>query len=138
VQTGGRDITDSPLQVRRGGEDIRGIQVVLSRSGALINGAVAPVPGSVVSELTVLVFPENSALWGPGSRFVHATRPDDRGQFSISRLAPGTYRIVVAGGVVDGQWEDPAFLQSRARDGIGVQLAEGMVETVKLTAAGAR
>lgn len=138
VQTGGRDITDSPLQVRRGGEDIRGIQVVLSRSGALINGAVAPVPGSVVSELTVLVFPENSALWGPGSRFVHATRPDDRGQFSISRLAPGTYRIVVAGGVVDGQWEDPAFLQSRARDGIGVQLAEGMVETVKLSAAGAR
>lgn len=138
VRLGERDLTDVPLEIHRAGEDVTGLQLVLSRKGALISGEVVADPAAGTGDVTIVVFPENSGLWGPGSRYVHATRPDDKGQFSVPQLPPGTYRIVAASGVMEGQWEDPSFLQSHARDAVRVQLAEGMLEKVKLTAGGAR
>lgn len=138
VRIGARDITDVPVQIQRGSADVTGVEIVLSRQGALITGETIALPGTAPQDLAVIAFPENSALWGPGSRFVHATRPDDSGRFSIPRLPPGTYRVIAAPAVTDGQWVDPAFLQSRLRDGVRVELAEGMVETVKIEVGGRR
>ena len=35
--------------------------------------------------------------------------------------------------MIDGQWEDPEFLQALMRDAVRIELAEGASETVKLT-----
>jgi hypothetical protein len=131
VRIGDRDVTDAPIPIRRG-DIVQGLEIVLSRKGALIAGEVVPAAGLPASAFTVLAFEENSALWGPGSRFVHATRPDHRGEFTLPALAPGTYRVVAVSEVIEGQWEDAEFLQSLARDGARLELAEGMVEKITL------
>jgi hypothetical protein len=138
VRIGERDITDVPFAVPRGGADVKGMEIILSRKGALITGRANTIEGSPANEATVIVFAENSSLWGPGSRFVRATRPDDQGRFSISGLPPGRYRVAAVPLVVEGQWEDPAFLQAQERTSIRVELSEGIVETVTLTAGAAR
>jgi hypothetical protein len=138
VRIGERDVTDVPLTLARSGQGFTGVEVVLTRKGALLTGDVTAVAGSSPEDVTVIVFPENSALWGPGSRYVRASRPDDKGRFSIPGLPPGTYRIIAPAAVQAGEWEDPAFLQAQARRGVRVELSEGIVETVKVAAEGPR
>lgn len=135
VRIGERDLTDAPLTVPTGGPGVTGVEIVLSRKGALITGEVTGATGAPAPDATVIVFPENRAFWGPGSRFVHATRPDDDGRFSIPRLPPGLYRIIAAATVMEGEWEDREFLQSLERKAARIELSEGLVETVKLTLA---
>jgi hypothetical protein len=134
VRIGGRDITDTPFEVTRGGPDVSGAEIVLSRKGARVEGLVTSRSGSPAQDSTVILFPENTALWGPGSRFVRAIRPDDKGRFELSGLPPGTYRVVARSLVMDGQWEDPAYLQTLAQTGVRAELSESAVETVTLTA----
>jgi len=134
VRIDGRDITDAPFEVPRGGADVQGVEIVLSKKGARLEGEVTSASGSPAQDSTVIVFPENSALWGPGSRFVRAIRPDDSGRFALNGLPPGVYRIVARPLVMEGQWEDPAFLQALARAGSRAELFEGTVETVTLRA----
>jgi protocatechuate 3,4-dioxygenase beta subunit len=138
VRLGERDITDVPFGIPAGAPDVTGLQIVLSRKGALITGEAVTQEGTPAHDATVIVFAENSALWGPGSRFVRATRPDIRGRFSIAGLAPGRYRVAAVPLVTEGQWEDAAYLQTLERTSIRVELSEGIVETVKLTAGATR
>lgn len=134
VRLDGRDIIDVPVAISRGGQDLKDVEVVLSRKGALITGEVTTASGSPPQDSTVIVFPENNALWGPGSRYIRATRPDDAGRFSVPGMPPGTYRVIAVSAVTEGEWEDPAFLQSHVRAGVRVELTEGIVETVNLKA----
>jgi protocatechuate 3,4-dioxygenase beta subunit len=138
VRIGERDITDTPFGVPAGAPDVTGMEIVLSRKVALVTGEAKTQDGVPAHDATVIIFAENSALWGPGSRFVRATRPDDRGRFSIVGLAPGRYRITAVPLVTEGQWEDPAFLQTLERTSLRVELSEGIVETVNLTAGATR
>ncbi len=137
VRIGQRDITDTPFAVPDSGADIKGVEIVLSRKIALLNGEVGG-QGSTAADATVIVFAEDSALWGPGSRFVRAVRPDDRGRFSIPALPPARYRVAAAEAVMDGQWEDPAFLQTLVRTSTAIELREGLVENIMLQTGGAR
>ena len=138
VRIGDRDVTDAPFAAPRGAADVNGTEVILSRTGARVTGEATTADGAAAQEVTVIVYAENAALWGPGSRFVRATRPDDRGRFSVPGLPPGRYRVAAVPLVTEGQWEDPAFLQSLERASLRIELNEGMVETVKLTAGGGR
>jgi hypothetical protein len=56
----------------------------------------------------------------------------------VAALPPGRYRIAAVPLVMEGQWEDPAYLQSQERGSTRIELSEGIVETVKLTAGAAR
>ena len=134
VQLGGRDITDQPLTIARGQPDIEGLRIVLSRKGATVAGQVADAGGAPVPDTTVLLFAENSAMWGVASRFIRAVRPDGEGRFSIGGLPAGVYRAIAREVVIDGQWEDPEFLQGLVKDAVRVELTDGGSETVKLTA----
>ena len=138
VRIGDRDVTDAPFAAPRGAADVNGTEVILSRTGARVTGEANTADGAAAQEVTVIVYAENAALWGPGSRFVRATRPDDRGRFSVPGLPPGRYRVAAVPLVMEGQWEDPAFLQSLEGASLRIELNEGMVETVKLTAGGGR
>jgi hypothetical protein len=132
VTHGGRDITDVPLPVARGAADVEGLQIVMSRKGAAIAGDVVTADGAPGADATVVVFAENRALWSQASRFVKAARPDDRGHFSIAGLPAGVYRAIAQDAVVDGQWEDPDFLQTVMNASTRIELAAAGSETVKL------
>jgi hypothetical protein len=68
-----------------------------------------------------------------GSRFLKAVRPGDSGRFAVGGLPPGAFRVIARDFVVDGQWEDPDFLQSLVREAVRVNLAEAATETIELT-----
>jgi hypothetical protein len=132
VRAGGRDSTDTPLSISRGSV-VKGLEIVISRKGGRVSGAVVTAAGSPAPDSTVIAFAEEPAQWIPGSRFIRATRPDNEGRFSLAGLAPGAYRVIARDLVVDGQWEDPEFLRSLLRESVRVELAESAVEIIQLT-----
>jgi len=132
VRLGGREITDTPLTVVRAGPDVDGLQVILSRGGGKIGGEVADGPGGAGADATVVVFAEDRALWGVASRFVRAVRPDDRGRFSIAGLPASTYCVIARDAIVDGQWEEPDFLEGFVKDATRVTVKDGAAETLTL------
>jgi carboxypeptidase family protein len=134
----GRDLIDTPLDITRGAPDTAGVQLVVSRKGARITGEVVDGAGAPAADSTVIVFAESRALWGVASRFIRVVRPDDKGRFSLAGLPPGVYRVVAREFVIEGEWEDPEFLQGVMRDAIRLELAEAASETIKLRLAEAR
>jgi hypothetical protein len=133
VRAGGLDVIDAPL-LATPGRSVEGLQLVVGNGGATLAGEVADRTGQPSADAVVLVFAENRAQWGIGSRFVRVVRPEDRtARFSVSGLPPGVYRVIARDFVVEGQWEDADFLQSLLRDATRVELADGSTEKVNLT-----
>jgi hypothetical protein len=134
VRMGGRDVIDAPIVVVPGGASAEGLQLVVGKEGATVTGEVVDRSGEPSPDAVVLVFAENRAQWGIGSRFLRVVRPQDRtAGFSVSGLPPGVYRVIARDFVVPGQWEDAEFLQSLLRDATRVELADGGTEKVSLT-----
>jgi len=133
VIAGGRDITDAPFTITRGGPDVAGVQIVLSRRTARVNGEVIDRAGAPAPDATVIVFGENPSTWGLASRFIKIARPDDRGRFSVAGLPPGIYRAIARDFVAAGQWEDADFLRGLLKDAVRLELGEGAAEPIKLT-----
>jgi protocatechuate 3,4-dioxygenase beta subunit len=138
VTFAGRDITDAPFAVLPGTSDLSGVQIVLSKAGATIAGLVETRDGAATADVTVIVFAESRGTWGPGSRFVHTARPDNAGRFVVHGLPAAVYRVVARDMVLEGQPEDPEYLQSVMRDAVRVEVAEGSRQEIKLTVEAAR
>ena len=131
VTSGGRDITDVPIALGPGLPAVAPVQITLTKSGARIAGEVvrgnAPAPDS-----TVVLFPDDTRLWGVGSRFVRAVRPDSVGRFSIGALPAAKYRIAAVEILQDGEWEDPEFLQTLVKSASAIELTPGATLEVRV------
>jgi hypothetical protein len=138
VRLGDRDVTDVPLTIPPGAADLEGVQIVIGDGGAKISGTVADAEGRPLPDVTVIVFSDHNAHWGVGSRFVKAVRPDSGARFRAAGLPAGTYRVAARDNVIDGQWEDPAFLQSLLRGALRVDAAAGEETDVKVVVEGRR
>lgn len=134
VTLAGRDVTDAPLAFSRGGPDVEGLQIVLTRKGARVTGEVVDAAGAPTGDNTVIVFSEDRATWTIASRFIKAVRPDRAGRFSIAGLPAGVYLMVARDFVIDGQWDDPGFLQTLVKDAVRIELKESASENIRLTA----
>lgn len=132
VRIEGGDVTDAPLNVPAGGADRTGLQIVLSRHGGRVDGRAVDRRDAPAADSTVVIFAADPAKWTLASRFVKTARPDGDGRFSIAGLPPGAYRAIARDFVADGQWEDPEFLTSVARDSVRFELAEHGSETLTL------
>jgi protocatechuate 3,4-dioxygenase beta subunit len=133
VLLGGRDLTDTPLTVARGAADVEGVQVVVTRKSGRITGDVIDRAGAPAPDTTVVVFADDTSLWGLASRYVKAVRPDKSGRFAIGGLPAAAYRVAALDFVIEGQWEDQEFLRGLHKSAARVQLAEGTTETLKVT-----
>jgi hypothetical protein len=131
VRAGERDITDIPIDIPRGGSDTA-VRIVISRSAGKVSGQVVAADGAPTADSTIVVFASDSRLWGPGTRFVKAVRPNSEGRFVIGGLPPGAYRAIARDFVVDGQWDDPEFLRSASPHAVSFDLIEGGSITVNL------
>jgi hypothetical protein len=116
VRLGGADVTDAPVQLPPAAGDLKGLQLVLSRTaGGRVSGLVTDAAGAARADSTVVVFGVDSATWTPGSRFVRGVRPADDGRFAASGLPAGRYYAIARDFLAEGEWEDPAFLREAAR-----------------------
>jgi len=120
----GRDITDAAVEMK-GGEELSGVQVIVSDRGAAVTGVLADEKGAPVADGTVLVFAGDASRWWEDSRWIRAVRPDQRGRYEIRGLPAGEYLAVAVSYVEDGMWNDPEYLESLRRYAQKLTLNEG-------------
>jgi hypothetical protein len=105
----GRDVLDTGLVVSAG----RGIDdavLTFSRARTELSGTVTTSDGDAATDLFVIAFPEERALWGSRRRAA-ASRPGVDGRYTITGLPPGRYRLAALVDVESDEWLDPAFLE---------------------------
>ncbi len=132
VTIGGRDVTDTPFQVRSG-DNIANVNLVFTDKQSEINGTLTTENGTPVPEYTVLAFPTDSTLWRPFSRQIMTARPDQTGKYRIRGLPPGDYYVATVDPSQQGEWFEPAYLDEHRAAAVRVALSEGDVKTKDFT-----
>jgi hypothetical protein len=128
VTIGGRDVTDTPFQLRSG-ENLANVTLVFTDKQSEINGTLTTDNGTPAPEFTVLAFPADATLWRPQSRHIMTARPDQTGQYRIRGLPPGEYYLATVDPSQQGEWFEPAYLDEHRADAARVVLSEGDVKT---------
>jgi len=128
----GRDVTDVPIPFDPGTQ-VSGLRVLLTQAAATVSGSVRDDRGAAVLDTTVVVFPDDDALWRPQSRFIRTARPDTSGRYEIGGLPPSPgYRIIAVQGLEDGQANDPEFLAGVRDRADRLGLAKGEKKSLDL------
>jgi hypothetical protein len=131
VTVGGRDVTDSPVEVRSG-ELVANVTMVFTDKVSEINGQVTGDQGTPASEYTVLAFSTDASFWRPQSRQIATTRPDQTGHYRIRALPPGEYYVVTVDPAEQGEWFEPAYLEAHRGGASRVTLSDGDLKTQDL------
>jgi hypothetical protein len=132
VTIGGRDVTDTPFQVRSG-EAIANAALVFTDKQSEINGTLTTDHGTPSPEYTVLAFPTDATLWRPLSRQIMTARPDQTGKYRIRGLPPGDYYLATVDPSQQGEWFEPAYLDEHRAGAVRIGLSEGDVKTKDFT-----
>jgi hypothetical protein len=124
----GRDITDTPIEVR-GGQEIRRVTVTFTDAVNEINGTITTGQGTPITEYTVLAFSTDSTFWRPLSRHIATARPDQTGRFTIRGLPAGGYYLAAVDPAQQGEWYAPSYLEEHRFGAAQVTLNEGETKT---------
>ena len=128
VTVGGRDVTDTPIQVRSG-ETVSNVVVAFTDRQNEISGTVSDGQGAPVPDFTVLAFPTDSSLWRPQARQIMTARPDQTSTYRIRGLPPGEYYLVTVDPTEQGEWFEPAYLDDHRAGAVRVTLADSDIKT---------
>lgn len=132
VNMTGTDVTDTGLTFKSG-ENVSGLEVVLTPKVTEVNGGVTGTDGSPVKEYTVIIFSDDAEKWtAPMTRWVAASRPDQEGRFKVRNLPAGSYHAAVVDYVEQGGWGDPELLERLKASAHQFTLTEGETETLTL------
>jgi hypothetical protein len=124
----GVDVTDEPIDLKGQTSSAR---VVLTDRVTTINGVVQTRRNA--GDYTVLVFPDDVTRWNYPSRYVRATRVNEKGQFRISGLPPNErYFAVALAFVEEGEEQDPQFLEGVRSQATSFSLREGEQRSIYL------
>jgi hypothetical protein len=131
IMHGGNDVTDVPFDFA-GGKDVKDVELVLTRVRTELSGTGVDERNSPVSEYSVVVFPEDRALWTPQSRFIGAARSDDKGRFELTGLPSGRFLIAALDYLGAGEERDIDLLSRIAGSATPVTLEGGKPATITL------
>ena len=132
ISLGGHDVTDVPIDFRKG-DDIDGVEIVLTTRNGSVTGAVVDRNGQPTSDYTVVIYAADRARWPFPSRFVQLARPNQEGQFTARGLPPEDYLAVALPSVRGTEWMDPEFLEKMKPVATPLKLSEGETKKVSLT-----
>jgi uncharacterized protein (DUF2141 family) len=119
----GKDVLDVMVDLRANMSDA---VLTLSDRHTELSGSIAAPSGQPVSDLFVIVFPTDRALWLRQGRRLQLTRPGTDGRFVFRDLPPGEYFLAALSDVDQDEWQDEAFLsQVTAAGAARIALAEG-------------
>jgi hypothetical protein len=128
VTIDGRDVTDTPIDVRAG-QTLANVSVAFTDKQTEINGTIATASGTPMPDYTVLAFTTDTSLWRPQARQIMTARPDQTGNYKIRGLPPGEYYLVPVDPAEQGEWFDPAYLDDHRAGAARVNLTDGDVKT---------
>jgi hypothetical protein len=131
IRANGRDITDAALEFR--GSESATVQVVLTNRISEISGTVK-TNGQPVTAASVVLFPDDPALWVSPSRRIRMVRVDQTGVFRAPSLPPGERYLALAVDYLEqGEFQDPAFLERMKGRATAFSLGEGENKNLDLT-----
>jgi hypothetical protein len=126
----GRNLLESPIDFK-GGEELAGVQVVLTSRTSQLTGTVIDSTKAPVKDYSVLVFPDDAALAWNLRRLANWVRPNQNGLFTVDDLPAGTYLAIAVDDVDADQWPNAAYVnQLRGR---ATRVTLGNVETKTIT-----
>jgi hypothetical protein len=131
VTIGGRDVTDTPIEIRAG-EIVSNIAIALTNKLTEIGGLVTDQRGQPATEYTVLAFPTTMSLWRPQARQILTARPDQTGRYRLHGLPSGEYYLTAVDPAEQGEWFEPAYLDEHRIGAARITLAEGDLKTQDL------
>ncbi len=123
IDAQGRDLTDAPVEFS-GGEKYDDVVITLTNRFPTLTGTTTD-RRAAPTEAMVIVFADDQTKWGEDSRMVRTVRSDKAGTFRLPALAPGDYLAIALEYVLDGDWNDPQFLESLRQSASRVSLREG-------------
>jgi hypothetical protein len=132
VTVGGRDATDTPLDLRSG-QNLANVIVTFTDKISEITGTLTNKEGAPVVEYTVLAFPTDSSLWHAQARQIMTARPDQTGKYTLRGLPPGEYYLVAVDPAEQGEWFEPAYLDAHRSGASRVTISEGDTKTHDFT-----
>lgn len=125
----GVDVTDVPVTLSEGTDDL---EVVLTDRASGLTGAVLDEAGQPARHVPVVVFADDSAHWGRGSRFFARVSTDADGRFSAGELPPGRYRVLALRALDRGDEMNPELLEQWRVSAERVDIAAGGMHRVQL------
>jgi hypothetical protein len=131
VRVDGREMIDTPIDFK-GTESLSSVEVVLTNRAAQLTGSVTTDGGQPVKDFTVVVFPEDKALWTPDSRFFGTGRPDQDGRFKVMGLPGETYLVAALEYADPGEVRDPEYLEKLRAAATRVSVGEGEMKSLEL------
>jgi carboxypeptidase family protein len=135
VRYNGRDLLDDPLALKSG-EDVAGVQVVLSDQVATLSGVAADSSGQPIAGCAVAVFPgEASPRFN--SRRMRLARADQTGRFRLAAIPSGSYLAVAATDIDASIWLTPEFLERLRAGATPLTLDDREQKTITLSCTGA-
>ena len=123
VTSNGRDIIDTPIELRSG-QNLAGVTLIFTDRLTEVNGSITDDRGTPITEYTLLAFPQDERLWNPQSRHIMTTRPDQNGKYQLRGLPPADYFLVAVDPTEQGEWFEPSYLAAH-RDGATRLLSRG-------------
>jgi hypothetical protein len=125
------DITDTPFDFKTG-RNLDGLVVTLTDQLTDLSGTVSDSRGQAAKDYVVVIFPDDSHLWGGQSRFVKTSRPNQDGTFDITGLPPARYLAVALDSLENGAQSDPAVLEKLRPQAKSFTLTASQPQTLKL------
>jgi hypothetical protein len=128
ITVDGMDVTDEPIDLKGQTGSAR---VVLTDRVTTVTGMVQA--RSQASNYSVVVFPDDVRRWNYPSRYVRASRANERGQFKITGLPPNErYFAVAVDFLEEGEEQDPQFLERLRSQAMTFSLREGEQRSIYL------
>ena len=131
VTIGGTEVADVPFELRPG-QNVDTVTIVLSDRAAEIGGTVRDAGHTGTGGMTVIAFATEPQYWRAQSRRIATARTGAAGEYRIRGLPAGDYYLLGVDNVEQGEWFDPAYLDSVKDRATRVTIAEGERKTQDL------
>jgi hypothetical protein len=131
IRVDGVDVTDQHVEFGEGGR--REIEIIVTDRITHVRGRAVQKRGRPASNVSVVVFAEDSTRWGEPRRRVRETRSGKDGQFEFMALPPDDYVIAAVDGLPTNAWLDPDVLDLLKPLGARFRLGEAEQRAVSLT-----
>jgi hypothetical protein len=130
----GIDLADVPADISPG-QVIEGVELVITQKVTEMSGLVLDDRNQPVTDASIVVFTDDKAQWGFGSRYLRMSRPDTNGKYSLPLTPADGYRAIVVRGLEDGQFSDPEFLTRALEHATPFEIREGETKSLNLKVA---
>jgi protocatechuate 3,4-dioxygenase beta subunit len=131
IRSGNADILANGLDLSGGGG--ANVEIVIGVNAPQISGVVQnPTTQQPAAAVTVVLIPQEKER-REVSLYYRSASTDQNGNFTLSRVNPGEYKVYAWEEVESGSWFDPDFLKPVESKGASVSVREGTPVAVQVT-----